>query len=239
MLAEVRADRVHDGEDSLDVAYDDEWVLISGLSDEVVLLDTEEVVEEDNDAFDLHVGIELMGVVEGFLDLVVHKLVPQTVLALVVGGEVESLSGDISLDPLLQDEELEDGSVGYLLIEVRIVESVTSICKRDSTGITTELLDTLLEGHEVTRRLGHLLSVQAQVAIAEVAASHAPGIVLPDGLVLVEGHRQMVPDEILARYAHIHGIPVVELIAHFFKCFCLNARRLTTRLSAGTYIYIC
>ena len=55
------------------------------------------------------------------------------------------------------------------------------------------------------------------MTIAIVAASHALGIVLPDSLMMVERHSQMVPDEIFARYAHIHRIPVVEPIFELVK----------------------
>ena len=146
----MRADRIHDGKDSLDIAYNDEWVLISSLTHHIFLLDIKEVVEDNNDVFYLHFSIGLMSIVEGFIDLVIHNLVPQTVLALVISSEVENFSGKISLYPLLEGGKLEDGCVGCNISEVGIVESITSICKCKSGGITTDLFDTLSNGHDIT-----------------------------------------------------------------------------------------
>ena len=79
----------------------------------------------------------------------------------------------------------------------------------------------IIHGEEVTGGLGHLLVVQLNVAVAEVRARHL-GHVGPDGLVVVEGHHQVVLDQILTAHTEVVGVPVVELVAHLVELLLLN-----------------
>ena len=116
------------------------------------------------------------------------------------------------MNPLLQDEELEDGGISDLLIEIGVIEGVSCIGECNSARIRSKLVDTLSHGQEVTRALRHFLSVEAEIAIAEVASCHTFLIVLPNSLMLIQRHSQMVSDEIFTGDAHIHGIPIIELV---------------------------
>jgi len=58
--------------------------------------------------------------------------------------------------------------------------------------------------------------IKHQVAVAEVTARHH-FLLLPDGLMIVQTHRQVVSDEILSTDSQIHGIPIVELIPQLLE----------------------
>ena len=99
MLAEVRSDRVHDREDGLNVASNDEGVLLAFTSNRVVLLDAKHMVEDNDDVAVLHPIVVFLGIGEGLVDLVHHQVIPESVLGNVILGEVQRLLRDVVLDP--------------------------------------------------------------------------------------------------------------------------------------------
>ena len=144
---------IHDGEESLNIAGNYKWILCTGLSDCVALFDTQEMVEKDNDVFDLHLGVALVRFIQSFLDFVIHKVLPKRVLRDIIRSKVKRFSSQVGLNPLLQDEQLEDGGVSNLLIEIGVIEGVSCIGECDSARICSELVDTLSHSQEVTRAL--------------------------------------------------------------------------------------
>ena len=70
-------------------------------------------------------------------------MLPKRVLRDIIRREVKRLSSQIGLNPLFQDEELEDGGVGDLLIEIGVIEGVSCISECDSARIRSKLVDTL------------------------------------------------------------------------------------------------
>jgi len=139
-------------------------------------------------------------------------MIPGRVLTWLVTSEVQWLLRDVIANPLFKHEELHNGSVCNRLIKVRVVQRISRISQGDAGRISTVLFDALIQREEVSSRLGHFVSIEAQVAIAEIASRHAVLIVLPDCLVVIQRHRQVVSDEIFARDSQIHRVPVVELV---------------------------
>lgn len=131
---------------------------------------------------------------------------------------------------VLGDDEAADGGG----IKVGIVETrderegegirVSSESATVSGTIGGVEFDGLLEGQEVTGRLGHLLVIELEdgrsgleaykkVTVAEIASRHL-GEVVPDGGVVVETEGKVVLDEILSGDTEIEGVPVAELLSH-------------------------
>ena len=151
VLAEVRRDRVHDRQDSLDVASNDERVLLTTASDQIALLNAQQLVEDDDDAAVLHLSIGLLGFTHSTADLIRKQVVPQSVLRGIILGKVQRLLSEVGLNPLLQDKNLHDIGVSHGLVKVGIVEGVTRVSEGDTGCIRAKLLDALGQGHEVTR----------------------------------------------------------------------------------------
>ena len=224
MLAEVRSDGVHDRQDSLDEAQNDEGVLLTSSGNQVAFLDAEKTVEVNHDNTVLHIGVGLLALSESTVDLVHQQVIPQAVLSGIVLREVQRFASDVVLDPLFEDEHVHDGLISDSFIEVGIIEAVTRVSESNSRGIRSVFLDAVADGHEVASGLGHLITVKAEVTIAEVATSHAARIVLPDSLMVVQGHGQMIPDKILARHAQVHWVPVIKLVSQFSQLFFRDTR---------------
>ena len=141
MLTEVWSDRVHNSQDSLDVSQDYIGVLLTAFSDQVAFLDVEEMIEYDNNILDSHLCVALISLTQSLVHFVLEQIVPDVVLRSVILREVKAILRYVTLDPFLQDKELHDSLVGYFLIEVCIIKSISSVGEGNSAGIRTILLD--------------------------------------------------------------------------------------------------
>jgi hypothetical protein len=104
------------------------------------------------------------------------------------------------------------------LDEISIIQGITSISESNSGSISTVSVDTVIECQEVTLGLGHLFSVNSDVTIAEETSRPVLGV-LPDSGVVVEGHGQVISDEILGGNSQIHWVPVFKFFSHLSKLF--------------------
>ena len=66
------------------------------------------------------------------VQLVEDDLVPSIVAGGVILGEVEASLWKVLLDPLLEGEELQNGSIRDRRVEVGVIKRVSAVCKGDS-----------------------------------------------------------------------------------------------------------
>ena len=154
----------------------------------------------------------LLVVLAGLVDKGVHLIVEQGILEAVELASAERLVLEGLLDPLLVGVEPENGVIGDILDKVGVGDTITGIGKSDTGGVGTVLLDDVVEGHEVTGRLGHLLAVELQVAVGTDGLG--PVLAGEEGDVVVQPEGQVVGDEILAGDTDVEGVEVLELAAH-------------------------
>ena len=72
MLAEVRRDRVHNGQECFDKASDDVRISLAARSNYVALFDADHVIEQHNNLLELHFIIVRLSLLEGLIDLIDH-----------------------------------------------------------------------------------------------------------------------------------------------------------------------
>lgn len=72
MLAEVRRDRVHNGQECLDKASDDVRISVAARSNYVALFDADHVIEQHNNLLVLHFIVVRLSLLEGLIDLIDH-----------------------------------------------------------------------------------------------------------------------------------------------------------------------
>lgn len=83
------------------------------------------------------------------VDLVYEDFVPDIVCCNVVVLKVEGLCAfgehfsECIFNPAFENEELEDGSVGYLFIEVSVIKTITSVSKGDTHSVNTKFVHDL------------------------------------------------------------------------------------------------
>mmetsp|Transcript_34139 Transcript_34139/g.109649 ORF Transcript_34139/g.109649 Transcript_34139/m.109649 type:complete len:234 (-) Transcript_34139:2159-2860(-) len=130
--------------------------------------------------------------------------------------------------PLELGGEREDGAVGDGRVEVRVEDPVARVGAREAGRVGAPLLARLQQADEVALGLGHLFGVDLHVAVAKDRARVLCGVVLPYSRVVVETHRQVVRDQVLARHAHVHRVPKLELAPHARER-CGRDRRLARR----------
>ena len=116
-------------------------------------------------------------------------------------------------DPLELGRQVEDGAVRDDAVVVGVVDAVARVGAREARRVRAPLLDRALHRDEVALGLGHLLRVHLHEAVAVDAPRPHLGLLGPHGGVVVERHGQVVGDEVLARDAHVHGVPELELAA--------------------------
>ena len=104
---------------------------------------------------------------------------------------------DVVFDPLFESKQLQDCLIRHNFVEVCIVKEVSGVSQRDSARVSAVLLNTLIHGQEVARRLGHFFTVKHKVTVAEVALDHKLRVV-PDGLMVVKRKCKMVSNQIFS-----------------------------------------
>lgn len=152
-LAEEWHDWVHDGEESLKVGVDDNWVDLVIGGDGVCLLERVELVEENNNVLDLHTSVALSCLFGDSSCLIKNDLIPLAELSIIIGSEVDTISWDVLLDPLFEDEQLKDGSISDSRVEVSVIKTISTVSKGESGGINSVFVDALVYSHEVTSGL--------------------------------------------------------------------------------------
>jgi hypothetical protein len=60
---------------------------------------------------------------------------------------------DVVFDPLFESKQLQDCLIRHNFIEVCIVKEVSGVSQRNSARVSAVLLNTLIHGQEVARRL--------------------------------------------------------------------------------------
>jgi len=105
--------------------------------------------------------VVLLSFTDQSVELVVKELVSKSISR----AGAQRLVLDNLLNPILEGEQTQNVAVGNRLIEVGILNGVTSIGESDTGSIGTELVDRILQSKEVTSTLAHLLAIQQQVAV--------------------------------------------------------------------------
>ena len=106
--------------------------------------------------------------------------------------------------------------VRTLLLKIRILQTITGIRKRQPSGISTKLVNGLLQRQRVSSTLRHLLSVQHEMPIRPHTAG--PLVLGEKSSVVVQAEGQVVRDEVLCRGADVQRIEVAEFV---LECVCL------------------
>ena len=215
MLAEVRYNGVQQLQGRLDEPDSQEGVWIALLADQVCLFEREDFVERMlGDIFVPELAVTCFGQVDDVVEFVGEDAVPLIVGGGVIGSGVEAGGTNAMVGPgfypTFEDEEFEDGGVGSLVFEVSVVKAITSITQRYPRGIHAELLNSVSHRGEIAITFRHLLPINIQISVAEVRTRPLL-LIRPNCCVLVQTHGQMIPDQVLRRAAHVHGIPEVEL----------------------------
>ena len=118
------------------------------------------------------------------------------------------------------------------MLEVGVVERVPGVGQRDPHRVGAVLADRLPERLEVARRLGHLLGVEQQVAVAPHPARPEAALVAvfaavfffragPDRGVGVDAEGEVVVDEVLAGDAEVLREKRESFFFEFFFFFFL------------------
>jgi len=93
------------------------------------------MAEQNNDVFEFHLAEVSMSLFKSDVDFVDENVIPESVCFSVVLRVIESSFLQVGLDPSFQNEELHDGGIGDLLIEVSIIKTVSSVSESESTRI--------------------------------------------------------------------------------------------------------
>ena len=109
--------------------------------------------------------------------------------------------------------KLASSKLRYSKIETKPVSCIST---SKASCVCSELLNSIVNREEVSGRLGHLLVVQLDVAIAEERTRHL-GAIGPNRLVDVKTHHQMVLDQVFSTHTQIEGIPILELMTQLLK----------------------
>mmetsp|Transcript_2529 Transcript_2529/g.10081 ORF Transcript_2529/g.10081 Transcript_2529/m.10081 type:complete len:340 (+) Transcript_2529:972-1991(+) len=155
-----------------------------------------------------------------------HRLVPRArlrdrlvdvVLKNLVGeGELAVAHGRRGRNRVLRPRELlreaQDGVVGRGVLEVGVVHGIARVRQREAHGVRRVQVDGLLQRLEVARRLGHLLAIEHQVAVA--AVPERPVLLRKQRNVVVQREGEVVLNEVLAGHAQVEGVEEAELAAH-------------------------
>lgn len=187
-FGEVRADRVEKQQLSFDILKDDVLVHLGGIFmalEEVFFLQAGKIVEGVlEDISESHVFEGLVGLEDAVIDFGGEASVnPSEVFIVGVSSHVlEVVNGP--LDPGFKVGKSENTAVGSVVNEVGVIEGVTSIGEGDSGSVGTVLVDTVVEGQEVSFLLGHFFSVDGDITVAEEASGPVLGV-FPDGGVVV------------------------------------------------------
>ena len=139
----------------------------------------------------LHLDHELFHLVvkNGVLEL--HFLVALSILAHLVFLVCELSKEHLHL------RKMQDGGVGCSVLEVGIIQVVTTESQGNTRSIGTILVQEVFHGDKVAQGFGHFLTIHLYVAVTEVASRKHFGI-LEDGLMVKQGHGQVVLDQVLA-----------------------------------------
>mmetsp|Transcript_13690 Transcript_13690/g.36919 ORF Transcript_13690/g.36919 Transcript_13690/m.36919 type:complete len:354 (+) Transcript_13690:1044-2105(+) len=215
----MRADRGEDDHLPLQIAHGETPVRLSlhGLADvPVLVVGLRELVVRTPQG--LAVGHALV-ILPRVGDQAVH-LVPKPFVhearALVAVQQGFASTGD-RLHVLQEDRHEEEHVLRHVLLEVCVLQGVAGVRARGPDRIRRELRDDVCDREEVAFRLRHLLVVDKQPAVAEEALGPHVRLLLPDAGVVVQGHRQVVLNEVLARDAEVHGVPKPELLPHLLQ----------------------
>mmetsp|Transcript_10726 Transcript_10726/g.38087 ORF Transcript_10726/g.38087 Transcript_10726/m.38087 type:complete len:780 (-) Transcript_10726:298-2637(-) len=136
-----------------------------------------------------------------------HLVVEGEVTRPRAGGGVEDL-----IHPVAFLGQPQNRGIGSVVDEVGVLHGVSGVGKGEPHSIRRVLLDGFPEGLKVSGRLGHLLVVQQEVAIAP----HPPGPLLlgPNRRVVIQRECEVVLDQVLPADPQVKGVPVVELRLH-------------------------
>jgi len=162
-----------------------------------------------------HLVLVDLGLVQVAIDLVTHHLV----LEVLLGAPLVLLKHLV--EPGFEGVHTQDGLVADLGHEVGVLQAVPRVRETDPGGVSPEHLDDVLDGVEVALALGHLLVVDQNVAVALVA----PGehvLASPDPDVVLHGHGQVVPDQVLSGTAQVYGLLLLEVSPHSLQLFQLT-----------------
>jgi len=228
-FSEVGADGVD--EDQLEFDISENQVFSEALftaTEDVIFLDGAELEKTVlKDFSESHGFVGLFGQEDASVDFVGEGSVNE--FQVFVGG-VFSEGGDgiqDGLDPGIDVGKPEDSVISGSLDEVGVIKSITGIGEGDSGSISTVDLDGIIQSQEVTQTLGHLFTINVNITVAE-EASGPVFAVFPNSLIrklsllikyfffygmVVEGHGEMVSDEILSRDSQVQRIPVLEVFS--------------------------
>mmetsp|Transcript_103546 Transcript_103546/g.178432 ORF Transcript_103546/g.178432 Transcript_103546/m.178432 type:complete len:471 (+) Transcript_103546:891-2303(+) len=160
-----------------------------------------------------HACVMLIRCCHDLVHLVFKDLIKEIVFTSAEGVLLDQTHG--LLHPLNLLRELQDGGVRDRAHKICIIKAVPSIGQSQACGVTGELIHDVLQRKEVAPRLGHLLAVNRDVAVAVDALG--PKFLGEHGCMVVEAHCQVVLDEVLARHTHVHRVPEQELIPHLLQ----------------------
>mmetsp|Transcript_29014 Transcript_29014/g.73666 ORF Transcript_29014/g.73666 Transcript_29014/m.73666 type:complete len:581 (+) Transcript_29014:153-1895(+) len=216
VLTEVRADGAEDDHLPLQVPHCEALVRLrrGGLADVPVLIERgqELKVARPQGLAVIHAGVEPLALLDEAIQLVRKPPVREEPVVLAFPQWLLAL--DDRLHGLYEDGEGEQRLVGNALIEVGRLQRVAGVGQGEAHGVRRVLHHDVFQGKEVALGLRHLLVVDQQPAVAEEALRPHVRLLLPDARVVVEGHGQVVLDQVLARDAQVHRIPEPELLAH-------------------------
>mmetsp|Transcript_4295 Transcript_4295/g.14240 ORF Transcript_4295/g.14240 Transcript_4295/m.14240 type:complete len:593 (-) Transcript_4295:1642-3420(-) len=151
------------------------------------------------------------GVVGNFFEFIRKGSIDE-VVAVVAEVEVASFA-----DPpreLFFHEEHRHRRVGPRAGKIRVLQGIPGLGEGQPHGVRRVEVAGLLEHQEVPRRFRHLLRIQEHKAVAVHRPRPQLGLLVPDGRVVVEAHRQVVPDQILPGDPEVHRVPVPKLPSH-------------------------
>mmetsp|Transcript_34883 Transcript_34883/g.80805 ORF Transcript_34883/g.80805 Transcript_34883/m.80805 type:complete len:627 (+) Transcript_34883:1067-2947(+) len=115
------------------------------------------------------------------------------------------------LDKLNIVEEVVARLVGHLPLEVGVEESVARVCEGEPSRVGRVEILRLLQHQKVARRLRHFLVIDVHEAVGVEATRPEVGPLVPYCSVVVEGHSEVVANEVLAAHTKVHRVPVLEL----------------------------
>ena len=87
------------------------------------------------------------------VDGILEDVVPEVKVLSVsnkVNLSVRDCDLEVLIDPFFENEELQDTSVGYISVEVGVIETISSISKSESSGISSKLFNAISHCQEVS-----------------------------------------------------------------------------------------
>ena len=126
-------------------------------------------------------------------------------------------SRKVLVEPALYLAKLDDCAFGSSVFKVWVFHTVACVRQSQAACIDWKPFGCVCKRVKVAVAFRHLGAVDLHVSVREVRAWPAFWAVLPNRNVIVQGHNQVVRDQVFAWHPQVNRVPVLEFLLHQFN----------------------